>query len=300
MMLKNLSRYIDPERIRQQVPLKDYTTFRVGGPAAMMINVNTSKELSEVISYLKKCQADYFILGNGSNLLVSDKGYDGIVIKLSGELTDISANGDVITAGAGALLSNVCKKALEESLTGLEFAFGIPGTVGGAIVMNAGAYDGETGDVVDGVEAVNADGEIMYVSPHSLRFGYRKSDVKKAGLTVVKVDFRLKKGNYNDIRLKMKELLESRIEKQPLEFPSAGSTFKRPEGTFAGKLISEAGLSGYRIGGACVSEKHNGFIVNDRQATAKDISDLIEYVKKSVYEHSSVKLEPEVIRLGKF
>ena len=172
-MIRNLSRFVDMDRIREGVLLKEYTTFRVGGPAEIFVTVNNSDELSKVISYLGKCQADYFVLGNGSNLLISDEGYEGIVIKLAGEFTDVSVNKDTISAGAGAALSSVCKAALSNSLTGLEFAYGIPGTVGGAVVMNAGAYDGDMSMVVDGVEAVTKDGEVIYVSPHSLRFGYR-------------------------------------------------------------------------------------------------------------------------------
>lgn len=299
-MIRNLSRFVDMDRIREGVLLKEYTTFRVGGPAEIFVTVNTSDELSKVISYLGKCQADYFVLGNGSNLLISDEGYEGIVIKLAGEFTDVSVNKDTISAGAGAALSSVCKAALSNSLTGLEFAYGIPGTVGGAVVMNAGAYDGDMSMVVDGVEAVTKDGEVIYVSPHSLRFGYRKSDVKKAGLTISKVSFKLNTGDEGEIRSKMKELIERRIAKQPLDYPSAGSTFKRPEGYYAGKLIEDAGLSGFRVGGASVSSKHCGFIVNDRQATASDIAKLIDLVQKKVHDSFGVKLETEVIKIGKF
>lgn len=299
-MIRNLSRFVDMDRIREGVLLKEYTTFRVGGPAEIFVTVNNSDELSKVISYLGKCQADYFVLGNGSNLLISDEGYEGIVIKLAGEFTDVSVNKDTISAGAGAALSSVCKAALSNSLTGLEFAYGIPGTVGGAVVMNAGAYDGDMSMVVDGVEAVTKDGEVIYVSPHSLRFGYRKSDVKKAGLTISKVSFKLNTGDEGEIRSKMKELIERRIAKQPLDYPSAGSTFKRPEGYYAGKLIEDAGLSGFRVGGASVSSKHCGFIVNDRQATASDIAKLIDLVQKKVHDSFGVKLETEVIKIGKF
>ncbi len=300
IMISNLAGYVDRERISENVLLKDYTTFKVGGPAKIMIKVNTVKELCDVIAYLNKCQATYMIIGNGSNLLVSDEGYDGIVIKLEGDFTKVETKENVISAGSGTLLVNVCKEALNNSLTGLEFAYGIPGTVGGAIVMNAGAFEGEMSMVVTGVEAVTKEGELIYVAPHSLRFGYRRSEVRKTGLIVTKVDFTLTKGDREAIENKMNELKNRRVEKQPLEYPSAGSTFKRPEGYFAGKLISEAGLSGERIGGACVSPKHNGFIINDAGATAKDVNDLIELVKKRVYDTSNVKLEPEVIKVGRF
>lgn len=300
IMISNLAGFVNRERISENVSLKDYTTFKVGGPAKIMIKVNTVKELCDVIAYLNKCQATYMIIGNGSNLLVSDEGYDGIVIKLEGDFTKVETKENVISAGSGTLLVNVCKEALNNSLTGLEFAYGIPGTVGGAIVMNAGAFEGEMSMVVTGVEAVTKEGELIYVAPHSLRFGYRRSEVRKTGLIVTKVDFTLTKGDREAIENKMNELKNRRVEKQPLEYPSAGSTFKRPEGYFAGKLISEAGLSGERIGGACVSPKHNGFIINDAGATAKDVNDLIELVKKRVYDTSNVKLEPEVIKVGKF
>lgn len=299
-MLQNLSRYVDRDRIRENVELKGFTTFRVGGPASLMITVNTVTELKNIISYLYKCKMNYMILGNGSNLLVSDEGYEGAVIKLAGDFTRVDTFGSIVMAGAGAPLSSVCKAALENSLTGLEFAFGIPGTVGGAIVMNAGAYDGEMAMVVDGVEAVTAEGEAIFVAPHSLKFGYRTSAVKKAGLIITKVTFKLVPGDKQEIALKMKDLLGRRMEKQPLDVPSAGSTFKRPEGHFAGKLIEDAGLKGERVGGASVSTKHAGFVVNDKAGTARDISDLIELIQKKVYDTQGVKLETEVIRVGKF
>lgn len=299
-MLQNLSRFVDRERICENVELKDYTTFKVGGPAALMITVNTVTELKNLITYLSKCKTPYMILGNGSNLLVSDNGYEGAVIKLAGDFTRVDSFGSIVMAGAGALLTTVCRAALDNSLTGMEFAYGIPGTVGGAIVMNAGAYDGEMSMVVDGVEAVTAEGEVIFVSPHSLKFGYRKSAVRKAGLIITKVTFKLQPGNKADIEAKMKDLLGRRREKQPLDVPSAGSTFKRPEGFFAGKLIEDAGLKGERIGGASVSTKHCGFIVNDMSGTARDISDLIELVQKRVYDTQGVKLETEVIKVGKF
>lgn len=299
-MIKNLADFVGEDNVKEQVSLSEYTTFRVGGAAEIMVTVNTMEEMAKVIGFLNKCSANYFVLGNGSNLLISDEGYKGIVIKLSGKLTDMVVVGNKITAGAGALLSNVCKTAADNSLTGMEFAYGIPGTVGGAIVMNAGAYGGDMSMVVDGVEAVTKEGEIIYVSPHSLRFDYRKSDVAKAGIVVAMVSFKLTPGNEEEIRAAMKDIMARRVEKQPLEFPSAGSTFKRPKGHFAGQLIEEAGLKGFRIGGACVSPKHAGFIVNDANATAKDISDLIDAVKKKVYDNSGVKLETEVIKIGRF
>ncbi len=299
-MLNNLRSFTDESRVSEGVMLDKYTSFRVGGPASIMVTVETVSELKNVISYLNKCSLPYFVLGNGSNLLVSDRGYDGVVIKLAGDFTSVDTFGSVIMAGAGASLSNVCKSALDNSLTGMEFAYGIPGTVGGAIVMNAGAYDGDMALVVDGVEAVTREGEAIFVAPHSLSFGYRTSAVKKAGITITKVTFRLQKGDKEEIGAKMQELLGRRKEKQPLEYPSAGSTFKRPKNNFAGKLIQDAGLSGERIGGACVSPKHCGFIVNDANATAQDIVDLMDLVQKRVYDRFNVRLEPEVIKIGNF
>lgn len=265
-----------------------------------MVTVNTVTELKNVISYLYKCEQPYFVIGNGSNLLVSDEGYQGIVIKLAGDFNEVDVFGSVVMAGAGAPLINVCKAAAEGSLTGMEFAYGIPGSVGGAIVMNAGAYDGEMALVVDGVEAVTKEGEAIFVEPHSLAFGYRTSAVKKAGLIVTKVTFKLAKGDRQAIEEKMRDLLGRRKDKQPLEYPSAGSTFKRPKDHFAGKLIQDAGLAGERVGGASVSTKHCGFVINDSNATAKDISDLMSLIQKKVYDQFNVKLEPEVIRIGKF
>lgn len=300
IMLQNLRKLTDESRVSEGEMLDKYTTFRVGGPAKIMVTVNNATELKAIISYLNKCALDYFILGNGSNLLVSDEGYDGVVVKLDGDFTRVECFGSVIMAGAGASLGSVCKCALDNSLTGMEFAYGIPGTVGGAIVMNAGAYDGDISMVVDGVNAVTKEGEEIFVAPHSLKFGYRTSAVKKAGIIVSTVTFKLKKGDKEEINAKMQDLLQRRKDKQPLEFPNAGSTFKRPKDNFAGKLIEEAGLKGERIGGACVSTKHCGFIVNDAGATAKDISDLMDLVKQKVYDKTNIKLEPEVIKIGKF
>ncbi|MCR4962109.1 MAG: UDP-N-acetylmuramate dehydrogenase [Lachnospiraceae bacterium] len=299
-MLNNLRNYTDASRVEENVMMSGHTTFRVGGPAKVMVTVNSVSELKNVVTYLRKCALPYFILGNGSNLLVSDKGYDGVVLRLSGDFLKVDTFGAVIMAGAGASLGSVCKAALDNSLTGMEFAYGIPGTVGGAIVMNAGAYDGDMSMVVDGVEAVTTEGEAIFVAPHSLAFGYRTSAVRKAELIVTKVTFKLAKGDKDAIDAKMQELMGRRKDKQPLEYPSAGSTFKRPKDNFAGKLIEEAGLKGQRVGGACVSTKHCGFIINDDNATAQDISDLMDLVRQKVYDTSNVKLEPEVIKIGKF
>ena len=280
--------------------LKDYTTFKVGGLMKALVKVVDVGSLRKLIVLLKSENVDYLIIGNGSNLLASDQGFDGVVIKLEGEFNEVSAKETIITAGSGVILGSVCKAALDNSLTGLEFAYGIPGTIGGAMVMNAGAYDGEMKDVVKTVEAITSDGELITLSNADMKFEYRNSIVKKEGLIVTRVVMELKSGNKDDIKTKMDDLMGRRVSKQPLEFPSAGSTFKRPKDNFAGKLIMESGLSGFRVGGACVSPKHCGFVVNDQGASAKDIDDLMNEVIKKVKEDTGIVLEPEVIKIGRF
>lgn len=280
--------------------LKDYTTFKVGGLMKALVKVVDVESLRKLIVLLKSENVDYLIIGNGSNLLASDQGFDGVVIKLEGEFNEVSAKETIITAGSGVILGSVCKAALDNSLTGLEFAYGIPGTIGGAMVMNAGAYDGEMKDVVKTVEAITSDGELITLSNADMKFEYRNSIVKKEGLIVTRVVMELKSGNKDDIKTKMDDLMGRRVSKQPLEFPSAGSTFKRPKDNFAGKLIMESGLSGFRVGGACVSPKHCGFVVNDQGASAKDIDDLMNEVIKKVKEDTGIVLEPEVIKIGRF
>ena len=287
-------------RITPECSLSEYITFKFGGPCRALIKVNSAVSAAELLRYLRDNSIKYGIIGRGSNIIAADEGFDGVILLFGSDFANIKVDGDTIRCDAGASLASACCHAQQEGLTGMENLFGIPGTVGGAIVMNAGAFDGEMSMVVTGVEAVTKEGEPIYVSPHSLRFGYRRSEVRKTGITVTKVEFTLKKGDREEIENRMNELKNRRVEKQPLEYPSAGSTFKRPEGYFAGKLISEAGLSGERIGGACVSPKHNGFIINDAGATAKDVNDLIELVKIRVYDTSNVKLEPAVIKVGRF
>ena len=237
----------------------------------------------------------YFLAGNGSNLLVSENGYDGIILKLSGEFEEIKVEGNRITAGAAASIIKTAAVAADHGLTGLEFASGIPGSVGGAVFMNAGAYGGEIADVI--TEALTLEGAIK---KQDLALSYRSSVFKKNGRVITGAVFELQQGDKDAIREKMEELKSKRLEKQPLEYPSAGSTFKRPEGYFAGKLIMEAGLSGFSVGDACVSEKHCGFVVNKGNATADDVYRLICLVRDKVKEHSGITLEPEVIMLGDF
>lgn len=291
---------IPGERILFHQPMKEYTTFRVGGEAECLIMIQQEEELAKLIPYLNRIEQDYFILGNGSNLLVGDKGYRGIVLKFDGEMEQITVNGTHVTAKAGALLSKVAVTARDNGLTGLEFAAGIPGSIGGGIVMNAGAYDGEMKQVVESVRVMDCDGQINVLDNDTMEFGYRTSIIKNRPFIVLEVVLRLAEGDREQIGSRMEELMQLRRSKQPLEYPSAGSTFKRPEGYYAGKLIMDAGLRGYRIGGAQVADKHCGFIINTGKATAADIREVIEEVQQRVRERFHVSLEPEVVFLGDF
>lgn len=277
-----------------------HTTFRVGGPADYFASPSDADQVAGLIELCRECEIPYFVLGNGSNLLVSDVGYRGMIINIMDNMNGITVDGDVITAQAGAKLVRVSRLARDNSLTGLEFASGIPGTIGGAVYMNAGAYGGEMKDVVTSVKVMDADGHIYDMSSDELDFSYRHSAVEAEGLIVLEVTMKLAAGVQQDIDDRMKELSDSRRTKQPLEYPSAGSTFKRPEGYFAGKLIMDAGLRGYSVGGAQVSEKHCGFVVNRGGATAADVTGLIRDVQKKVMDQFGVMLEPEVKMLGDF
>ncbi len=283
---------------RKGESMKLHTSFKIGGEADLFVTVRSTEELREVILKAKSLGIPYFILGKGSNLLVSDKGIEGIVISLS-MLDGISVNDDRITAGAGATLAAVCNAALEHCLSGLEFAFGIPGTVGGAIYMNAGAYGGEMSQVAVCAEYITEDGEIKTVSIEDMELGYRTSIFKKGGMTVTSVSFKLKKGEKQEIKGKMCDFIERRKSKQPLEYPSAGSTFKRPEGYFAGALIEQNGLKGKSVGAAQVSEKHAGFVINTGNATCSEVLELIEEIRKTVKANDNVELETEVIFVGR-
>lgn len=295
-----LEGFVPKQHILLNEPMKKHTTFQVGGNADCLILIQTEKELTQLIHYLNQIEIPYFILGNGSNLLVSDDGFRGIVLKTKGCFSTIQVQGTKLVAQAGALLSQVAREACENGLTGLEFAAGIPGTVGGAVVMNAGAYDGEMAQVVSEVRVSDRTGEILTMDNDSMEFGYRKSAISKQPFVVTHVTFTLQPGDKTQIKARMEELADARRQKQPLEFPSAGSTFKRPEGHFAGKLIMDAGYRGYTLGGAQVSEKHCGFIINRNQASAQDIAELMQEVSEGVYEKFGVQLEPEVIKIGRF
>lgn len=292
--------YVPEEDILSDEPMCKHITFRVGGPAKCLVRISNPEQLRRLVPYLREVEIPYFILGNGSNLLVSDKGYEGVILQLGGNMNRIIVEGNTVRAGAGALMSQIARAALEHGLTGFEFASGIPGTVGGGVVMNAGAYDGEMKQVVTKVTVMNEAGEILELSNQDMEFAYRTSIIKNRPFVVLEVEIELCQGNPEEIRAKMDELARRRREKQPLEFPSAGSTFKRPEGYFAGKLIMDAGLRGYSIGGARVSDKHCGFVINAGNATAADVAEVIQEVQERVKDKFGVTLEKEVIFLGEF
>ncbi len=291
---------IPRERIIFHEPMSKHTTFRVGGEAECLITIQSEEELGKLIPYLNQIEQDYFILGNGSNLLVGDKGYRGIVLKFGEQMEQIRVEGTRITAKAGALLAQAAAVAKENSLTGLEFAAGIPGSIGGGVVMNAGAYDGEMKMVVESVRGMDSEGQILTLDNDTMEFGYRTSAIKYRPIVVLEVALQLSQGEKSQIAGRMEELAQLRKSKQPLEYPSAGSTFKRPEGYYAGKLIMDAGMRGYRIGGAQVLDKHCGFVINTGKATAADIREVIEEVQERVKERFHVSLEPEVVFLGDF
>ena len=310
MNLNNIRKIIQRGVVLEQEPMNRHTSFRVGGPARYFIRPATLGELAGLVRYLSGNGLPYFVLGNGSNLLVSDRGYEGAIIDLGRHdgtsftmlgIDDQREDGKVLfDCGAGCLLSAIGSFALRCSATGFEALSGIPGCIGGACIMNAGAYGSEIGDVITAVTVLNRTGEKKRLERSELTFGYRHSSLLEEGYIVLRAEVLLDKGDPAQIEARMKELTAQRKEKQPLEYPSAGSTFKRTKGDFAGRLIEEAGLRGYRLGGAMVSEKHCGFIINDGTATAADIAELIEEVSERVKEKFGVSLEPEVIFLGDF
>ena len=281
-------------------PMKRHTTFRIGGPAEVFVMPGNLEEMQRILEICRTEDLPYFILGNGSNLLVSDRGYRGVVIQLDRNFGEVKVEGTEIHASAGALLSTIAVAARRASLTGFEFAGGIPGTLGGAVVMNAGAYGGEMKDVLRKVMVMDQSGKVFEIPAEELQMGYRTSIIKTAGYIVLGAVLSLKEGNLEEIKMLTRKLSEQRTSKQPLEYPSAGSTFKRPEGYFAGKLIMDSGLRGYRVGGAQVSEKHCGFVINAGGATARDVRTLMDNVRDIVYKKYGVTLEPEVKFLGDF
>ncbi|WP_250674003.1 UDP-N-acetylmuramate dehydrogenase [Paraclostridium ghonii] len=295
---KNLLNILNKEDILLDEPMKNHTSFKVGGPTDFLVKPRNEEEIKELVSLLKKENIPYLIIGNGSNLLVKDGGIRGVVIKIADSFNEFKIEGNTVYAQSGALLSFMGKAILNESLTGFEFAAGIPGTLGGAIAMNAGAYGGEMKDIVKTVKIMDFEGNIFDLSNEEMEFSYRKSIISKKDYIVLSAVIELKEGNFEEIRESMRELTKSRVTKQPLTLPSAGSTFKRPEGYFAAKLIEDSGLKGLTLRGAQVSDKHSGFVVNLGDATAKDILDLIYVVKSTVNSKFGVMLEEEVKILG--
>ncbi len=288
------------DRVFTEEAMSQHTTFKIGGPADYFLVPDKGEDVGQIIKICREAEIPYFILGNGSNLLVGDGGYRGAVIQIYKNMSSVTVEGTEITVQAGTLLSAVAAAAKNASLTGFEFAGGIPGTIGGAVVMNAGAYGGEMKDVLTEVTVMDHEGDIFTLPAEKLELGYRTSIIKTAGYIVLEAKIRLKEGDPEAIRETMKDLTIRRTTKQPLEYPSAGSTFKRPEGYFAGKLIMDSGLAGYQVGGAQVSKKHCGFVINAGGATAKDVRTLMDNVRDIVHEKYGVTLEPEVKFLGEF
>ena len=299
-LILELRQIAGQENVLEKEPMSRHTTFQAGGEADIYVRLSSEKGLLEALELLEREKEPYFLLGKGSNLLVGDGGFRGTILTLAGSFADISVNGQEITAGAGALLGSVSRAAMENGLTGLEFASGIPGSVGGGIVMNAGAYGGEMAQVIREVAILFPGEGIRTVPAEEMRFGYRASLLKERKGIVLGAVVSLKQGSRDEIRDRIEELAAMRKSKQPLEYASAGSTFKRPEGYFAGKLISDAGLKGFCAGPAQVSEKHAGFVINRGGASARQIRDVIEAVTERVYEASGIRLEREVIYLGEF
>ena len=299
-IIKKFCDLLGEERVFTGEAMSRHTTFKIGGPADYFLMPDKGTDVGRIVKICKESGIPYFILGNGSNLLVGDGGYRGAVIQIYKNMSSVTVEGTEIIAQAGALLSSVAAAAKNASLTGFEFAGGIPGTMGGAVVMNAGAYGGERKDVLTEVTVMDDEGEIITLPADKLELGYRTSIIKTAGYIVLEAKLQLKEGDPEVIRETMKDLTIRRTTKQPLEYPSAGSTFKRPEGYFAGKLIMDSGLAGYQVGGAQVSEKHCGFVINAGGATARDVRTLMDDVRDVVYKKYGVTLEPEVKFLGDF
>ncbi|HWR60311.1 MAG TPA: UDP-N-acetylmuramate dehydrogenase [Clostridia bacterium] len=294
------SKILDISNILYNEPMKEHTSFKVGGPADIFIEPDGTEELRKAVTSLKENNIPYYIIGNGSNLLVSDKGLRGAVVKLGEKFSRVEIDGERVISECGILLSTLSKIAAKNSLTEMEFASGIPGALGGAVTMNAGAYGGEMKDIIEWVEVLDQELQLKRLQGAELGFGYRKSVIEPMGYIVISCCLRLKQGDPEVISRIMADLTERRKTKQPLHLPSAGSTFKRPEGCFAGKLIEDSGLRGFSAGGAQVSELHCGFVVNNGNATARDVYDVIRHVQKTVFEKFNVRLETEVKMLGEF
>lgn len=299
-LYEELCDLLGEDKVLIDEPMSRHTTFKVGGPADYFVIPEVPEKIKEVITLLKREDIPYYVLGNGSNLLVGDKGYRGVIIQMYKNLNRIDTKGNRIYAQAGALLSKIAAEAQAQSLKGFEFASGIPGTVGGAVMMNAGAYGGEMSHVLVNATILTQEGVIKTLTLDELELGYRTSIIARNGYVVLEAVVGLEPGRPEEIRTRMEELKEKRVTKQPLEYASAGSTFKRPEGYFAGKLIEDAGLRGFRVGNAQVSAKHCGFVINRGGATAAEIVALMDHVVDKVEAVSGVRLKPEVKRIGEF
>ncbi len=297
-LINELYRIVGKQNVQIEEPMSKHTTFRIGGPAQYFVTPQSTEELGQVVLLCNAEKMPYFVIGHGSNLLVSDKGMRCVVIQLYKNFEKFRIENDRVYAQAGIMLNKLGQATKEASLTGFEFAAGIPGTLGGAVMMNAGAYGGEMKDIVEYVQLMDCDGNLIEKSCDEMDFSYRHSIVENSDYIVIGATLKLEPGDQEAIAARMEELAIARKTKQPLEFPSAGSTFKRPEGYFAGKLIMDAGLRGYQVGGAQVSEKHCGFVINKGGATAQDVLQLVADVKKKVYEEFQVELEPEVKMVG--
>lgn len=293
----DLIKILDEKDIKIDEPMSSHTSFKVGGPADILITPESADQVLDAVKLCKSKNVPYYIMGNGSNLLVKDGGIRGVVVKLT-KLKSIKIQGSRIIVSSGACLKDVSQKALDNSLTGFEFACGIPGSVGGAVTMNAGAYNGEISNVIESVIVIDNHTKKRILNLEQLELAYRMSSILKYGYIVLQVTFKLEKGDHNKINDRIENLNRRRSEKQPLEYPSAGSTFKRPEGHFAAKLIEDSGLKGMSVGGAQVSEKHSGFIINKEDATSKDILDLIKLVQDTVKQKFNVDLYTEVRIIG--
>ena len=293
-ILNNLKKFTDEKNILINEPLKKHTSFKIGGNADFIVVPKSKDEIISLIDFFKKESIPYFVMGNGSNLLIADEGYRGVVVKLAGGLNNIEIKGDIVYIEAGAIMSKISSVCLKNSLDGFCELSGIPGTFGGAVYMNAGAYGREIKDVLIDVTFIDEDGTVKTIKADEAQLGYRKSMFTNSSRIILWGHIKLEKGNQEEISLKIKEVTKRRTEKQPLNYPSAGSTFKRPEGYFAAKLIEDCGLKGCRVGDAMVSEKHSGFVINCGSATFKDVIELTDHIKKEVKEKFNVELELEV------
>ncbi len=297
-LINLLYRIVGERNVQLEEPMAKHTTFRIGGPAQVFVTPRSVEELGQVVLAVNNSKIPYFVVGHGSNLLVSDRGIQGVVIQLYNNFADFTIDGGKVYAKAGVMLNRLGNAVRDAGLTGFEFAAGIPGTLGGAVMMNAGAYGGEMKDIVTAVQLMDSQGNLFEKSGEEMEFSYRHSIIEEKGYIVIGATLTLQEGDIGEITARMEELALARKTKQPLEYPSAGSTFKRPEGYFAGKLIMDAGLRGYAVGGAQVSEKHCGFVINKGGATAADVQRLMEDVQHKVYDKFQVQLEPEVRFVG--